>query len=215
MNLKKIIYAATLCVFAAGAANAQLFVTGNFSMDHSGGETVYTSGATTVTTDKDSYNTVEFGFEGGYAFSDNFEAGLELAGSFSKQKSAENKDNWYASNMFYINPFARYNFVTANSVKFGAKAMGSLGFGKEKTNEADQYKNSEIGIHLIPVLDYEFNSNWSAFVSFGDLYFTHSNRKIALSQSQLDDGDAYENKTNHLGVDLTWRSLTFGVKYTF
>lgn len=198
---------------ATTSTSAQLYVSGNFSMTHSGGENEKTVGATTTTTDKDPVNYLKLGAEIGYYFTDNMAVGADINFSHRKNKLAANKDNWWASNMFHFNPYFRFDFVSTDKISFGAKAEAVLGFGKDKDNDNVQSKTSEFGVAIIPVLNYKFNSNWSAGISFGNLYFIQNTEKAEKNYTLGNNEN--KNITKDLGVDLTLQSLNFSVVYTF
>lgn len=205
--LKTIIAAAILSA-AATTADAQLYLTGNVSMSNAGGKSENDIAGKVETTDSDPVNRLNLGAEIGYYFADNMAFGADLNISHYKEKDAKDKKNWDARNMFYINPYFRFDFVTNDKISLGAKAEAVLGFGKDKTNEHDLSKNSALGVAVIPVLNYKFTSNWSAGVSFGNLSYMHNVSK---------DADNKKNKDidNSWICDLSLRTLTFSVVYTF
>lgn len=205
--LKTIIAAAILSA-AATTADAQLYLTGNVSMSNAGGKTETEVAGTTVTNDNDPVNNLNLGAEIGYYFTDNMAFGADLSISHTKRKNAADKKIWNAENMFYINPYFRFDFVTNDKISLGAKAEAVLGFGKDKTNDQDLSKNSALGIAIIPVLNYKFTSNWSAGVSFGNLSYIHKVEKDA-------DNDKNKDIDNSWNCDLSLRTLTFSVVYTF
>ena len=210
-NMKKFfkIFAVVFATsFAASNADAQFYLSGNFSMKNVGGETKVSS----VSVDKDPQNIFHIGAEAGYYFSDNMAVGADIAFEVSKTKDAAKKDNWDASNMFYFDPYFRYDFVSTEKISFGLKAEVVLGFGKEsyKANgkkETDS-KITELGFSILPVLNYKFNSNWSAGVSFGVL--SYRNNKVKDQQGAKD-----ENITNTWNAKVRLQSLNFSVVYTF
>ena len=210
-NMKKIfkIFAVVFATsFAASNADAQFYLSGNFSMKNVGGETNVSS----VSVDKDPQNSFHIGAEAGYYFSDNMAVGADIAFGLSKTKSAAKKDNWDATNMFYFDPYFRYDFVSTEKISFGLKAEVLLGFGKEsyKVNgkKDTDSKITELGFGILPVLNYKFNSNWSAGVSFGELSYV--NNKVKEQQ-----GAKNEDITNTWNANVSLQSLTFSVVYTF
>lgn len=192
---------------ATTSASAQLYITGKFGMSHSGGEQEVSAGGTTVTKDKNPDNRFNIGTEIGYYFTDNMAVGADINFSHSKNKNADNKDYWNAHNMFHFNPYFRFDFVNTEKISFGAKAEAILGFGKDKNQDDVTQKYSDFGVAIIPVLNYKFNSNWSAGVSFGSLSWGNS-------VSKDKDGNNKDTDT-YLGVDLSLQSLNFSVVYTF
>jgi hypothetical protein len=212
-NFFKPLVAAVVFAAASTSASAQLYVSGSFSMSHSGGETeTKIANKTTVTDDKNPHNYFGIGTEIGYYFNDNMAIGADIAFSHEKEKSAANKDHWSADNMFYFNPYFRFDFVSTDKISFGAKARVIIGFGKSKDQDNDHYKNSALGFDIIPVLNYKFNSNWSAGVSFGELYWKHN---VTKYEDKYTNNNQTKNIDNKLGIDLTMQSLNFSVVYTF
>lgn len=209
-NLFKAI--ALVAVFAAAttSANAQLYLSGNVSMSHTSGknETENPTTKEITTTEQNPSNGFSLGAEIGYYFTDNMAFGADVTFSHSKNKDANDKKIWTANNQFNINPYFRYDFVSTEKISFGAKAEALLGFGKSKNNDHDLNKISQLGVAIIPVLNYKFTPNWSAGVQFGALSYIHNVNKAA---------DNEKNKTiyNSWNTNLTLRSLTFSVVYTF
>jgi hypothetical protein len=120
----------------------------------------------------------------------------------------QTKKYWDATNTFHFNPYFRFDFVSTEKISFGAKAEAILGFSKKKDQDDVTGKNSRFGVAIIPVLNYKFNSNWSAGVSFGrGLSWRNTVNKDK-------DGNKIDNDSN-LGVDLRLQSLNFSVVYTF
>ena len=217
MKIKKLLFTAVALMSFSAVANAQFYLTGKFGMSNESGETESTTtvGSTTnkTTNDKDPYNNFLIGAEAGYYFNDNMAVGADITYGFSKTKNAGNKDNWTADNMFHFNPYFRYDFVSTDKISFGLKAEVLLGFGKNKNNASDNYKKSEIGFGILPVLNYKFTSNWSAGVGFGNLYYSHYVQKAEKNYNFANNET--KNITNTWNLDLTLQSLTFSVVYTF
>ncbi|MBQ3657438.1 MAG: porin family protein [Bacteroidales bacterium] len=186
------------------SADAQLFLTGNFGMSNTSGENEVLNKSSKT----DSHNVFHFGVEAGYYFSDNMAFGLEIRYNHDKVKNAADKKKWTADNGCEFNPYFRYDFIASEKVNFGVKAKGIFGFGKEKDQDNDHTKNSEIGFGFFPVLNYKFNSKWGAGVEFGSLYYLHTTDKPA-------SGDAYKNTTNRWSTNISLESLRFSVVYTF
>lgn len=177
-------------------------------MSNVGGKSENDIAGKVETTDSDPVNRLNLGAEIGYYFADNMAFGADLSISHYKEKDAKDKKNWDARNMFYINPYFRFDFVTNDKISLGAKAEAVLGFGKDKTNEHDLSKNSALGVKIIPVLNYKFTSNWSAGVSFGNLAYMHNVSKSAANEKNKDIDNSWI-------CDLSLRTLTFSVVYTF
>jgi len=210
-TLKKIVMAAAISLFAVGASNAQVYVSGSLSLSHSAGETEEKVGSKTVTEDSDPVNSFSISPEIGFYVADGMSIGAEISYQFTKVKNASDKDYWTSDNMFYFNPFFRWDFIDNSTVAFGAKAVGILGFGSNKKQDDKIYKKSELGIEIRPVLDYKFSDHWAATVSFGSLYFRHNVKKA-------EKGTYYgleKDIDNGIGVNLSLTSLRFGVVYTF
>lgn len=186
---------------ATTSASAQLYLSGNFSMLHEGGEDEATN------TKKAPYNKFNIGTEIGYYFTDNMAVGADISFEHRKRYQDADKKYWNARNTLYFNPYFRFDFVSTEKISFGAKAEAILGFGKDKNQDDVTGKNSTFGVAILPVLNYKFNSNWSAGVSFGDLTWRNTVNKDK-------DGNKIDNDS-YLGVDLSLQSLTFSVVYTF
>ncbi len=201
----KTLVAAVALAAATTSASAQLYVSGNFSMSHSGGEDEATN------TKKAPYNQFEIGTEIGYYFTDNMAVGADISFEHRKRYQDADKKYWNAVNTLYFNPYFRFDFVSTEKISFGAKAEAILGFGKDKNQDDVTGKNSTFGVAIIPVLNYKFNSNWSAGVSFG----RNGNGLSWKNTVNKDkDGNKIDNDS-YLGVDLSLQLLTFSVVYTF
>lgn len=205
--------AAAISLFAASVSDAQVYVSGSLSLSHSGGEVESKNGATTVTEDSNPVNSFRISPEIGFYVADGMSIGAEISYQFTKEKNAGNKDYWTSDNMFYFNPFFRWDFIDNSTVAFGAKAVGILGFGSNKNQDDKIYKKSELGIEIRPVLDYKFSDHWAATVSFGSLYFNHDVKKAEKDFTFY--GSETKDIDNGIGVNLSLTSLRFGVVYTF
>ena len=201
----KTIIAAAIISAAATTANAQLYLSGNVSMSSESGKIEH---EVLPSNDKNTENSFAIGAEIGYYFSDNMAFGADLNINHYKEKNANDKKIWDAGNMFYINPYFRFDFVSTEKISFGAKAEALLGFGKYKNNDHDLSKDSRLGVAIIPVLNYKFTPNWSAGVQFGNISFTHDITKDA-------DNEKEKDITNKMNCNLSLTSLTFSVVYTF
>jgi hypothetical protein len=188
---------------ATTSASAQLYVSGNFSMSHKGGEYEATN------TKKAPDNKFRIGTEIGYYFTDNMAVGADIYFRHGKSYQDADKKYWDATNTFHFNPYFRFDFVSTEKISFGAKAEAILGFSKKKDQDDVTGKNSRFGVAIIPVLNYKFNSNWSAGVSFGNGGLSWRN-----TVNKDKDGNKIDNDSN-LGVDLRLQSLNFSVVYTF
>lgn len=212
-TLKKIVMAAAISLFAASVSDAQVYVSGSLSLSHSAGETEYKVGSKTETYDSNPVNSFTISPEIGFYVADGMSIGAEISYQFTKKKNASDKDYWTSDNMFYFNPFFRWDFIDNSTVAFGAKAVGILGFGSNKNQDEKNYKKSDLGFEIRPVLDYKFSEHWAATVSFGSLYFKHYVEKAEK------DHTIYDTETkdidNGIGVNLSLTSLRFGVVYTF
>lgn len=197
----KTLVAAVALAAATTSASAQLYVSGIFSMTHSGGEYEATN------TKKAPDNQFKIGTEIGYYFTDNMAVGADIYFRHGKSYQDADKKYWNAVNTLYFNPYFRFDFVSTEKISFGAKAEAILGFSKNKDQDDVTGKNSTFGVAIIPVLNYKFNSNWSAGVSFGNLSWSNTVNKDK-------DGNKIDNDSD-LGVDLSLQSLTFSVVYTF
>lgn len=207
MKLKNLLLTAVAVLSFGSVANAQLYLTGNIGLKNSTGKNETKVLGKTVTTDDDPKNSFNIGAEVGYYLSSNAAVGADISYGFSKTKNANDKNYWTSNNMFYFDPYFRYDFVSTDKVSFGLKARLLLGFGKTKNQDTYSYKNSAIGFGILPVLNYKFNSNWSAGMSFGNLYYNHF-----ISKSKGGDSKDISNNWN---LDLSLQSLTFSVVYTF
>ena len=111
-----------------------------------------------------------------------------------------------------MNPYFRYDFISTDKISLGAKAYGTFSFGKSKSNERDQSKDSELGFGIRPVMNYKFNSHWSAGLQFGGLGYHHIVTKNIPEQK---DDTERKNKDNYWNCDFTLESLTLSIVYTF
>lgn len=191
-------------IAATTNVNAQLFVTGNFGMSNTAGK--YERNGNT--SDADPHNVFHFGAELGYYFCDNMAFGGEVRFYHEKDKDAQDKKLWDADNSFQFNPYFRYDFVASEKVNFGVKTKLVLGFGKHKNQDEALTKNTDIRFGFFPVLNYKFNSKWSAGIEFGSLYYQHYVSKPAKDDNRKDI-------TNKWSADISLESLGFSVVYTF
>lgn len=206
-NCFKLLATAIALVAATSSANAQLYLSGNFNMRNYSAQSETTTNNITTTSKSNPSNSFSLGAEVGYYFNSNMAFGADVQYNFSKTKNAADKKIWNAENMLYFNPYFRFDFVSTDKINFGVKARAMLGFGKNKDQDDTHSKMSQIGLGLLPVFNYQFNSHWGAGVSFGEMSFRHIKQKDAHS----------DNKTtsNTWNCDLTLRGLTFSVVYTF
>jgi|GEM_PF-3022495 len=208
--MKKVLktIAAVLALIAATSnANAQLYVTGNFGMSNTTGEKETSVLNSTITYNERIHNVFHIGAELGYYFSDNMAVGGEVRFYHDKYKDANNKSNWDAENSFQFNPYFRYDFVASDKINFGVKTKAVFGFGKSKNQDEAVSKSTDIRFGFFPVLNYKFNSHWSAGVEFGSLYYQHYVTKNPNNDNK--------DKTNKWSANLSWESLGFSVVYTF
>ena len=98
-TLKKIVMAAAISLFAAGASNAQVYVSGSLSLSHSAGETEYKVGSKTETYDSNPVNSFTISPEIGFYVADGMSIGAEISYQFTKKKNASDKDYWTSDNL--------------------------------------------------------------------------------------------------------------------
>ena len=211
-NLFKTMAIVAALTAACTSAKAQLYLSGSMSMLNSSGETERVDPNQNQTYEKDHGNTFNIGTEIGYYFNENMAFGADVSLSHNKNKNGNDKNIWTANNKFYFNPFFRYDFITNDKISLGAKTEAILGFGKTKNHDSDLYKDNEFGVSITPVFNYKFTPHWSAGVEFGKLSYTHRNIK------NEDNGAVNYTKTDITNTwlcNLTLKSLTFSVVYTF
>ncbi|MBR4264922.1 MAG: porin family protein [Bacteroidales bacterium] len=199
--MKKVLktIAAVLAFIAVTSnANAQLYLTGSFGMSNT------TNGDDSS---EPTHNVFHIGAEVGYYFTDNMAFGGEVRFYHDKYIDANDKKYWDADNSFQFNPYFRFDFVANDKINFGVKTKAVLGFGKTKNQDKDKSKYTDIRFGFFPVLNYKFNSHWSAGVEFGSLYYQHYVTKNPNNDNK--------DKTNKWSANLSWESLGFSVVYTF
>lgn len=211
-NLFKAMAMVAVITAFASTANAQLFITGNVSLAHNSGETERTTNGITETHPNTNSNSLGLGTDIGYYFNDKMAFGAEITFKHAKNKNADDKKIWSASNHMYFNPYFRYDFVSTDKLSIGAKAYGTFNFGKNKNNERDLSKDSEIGFGIRPVMNYKFNSHWSAGLQFGGLGYHHT---VAKNLPNPNNDTEYKEIDNYWTCNFTLESLTLSIVYTF
>lgn len=142
--MKKLILS-LLVVFAAIAANAQVYLGGSLAFTHDDEAS-------------ESVNTFKLAPEVGYSFNDRWSVGGELA---FIHHSYEHHDN---HNAFAIAPYARYNFYNKGIVSLFIE--GGMGFSTHQYDDSDHSVNGfEIG--LKPGIALNINDHFRFFTKYG------------------------------------------------
>ncbi len=223
---------AVIVAFASNA-NAQLYLSGNFGIRHSESEmiehnktsltfgdqidekgniiphSIEQQSQETVITKGNPKNNLNFGLDLGYYFSKRMAFGSEITYTFSKEKDANNASNWEADNMLSFCPYFRFDFVATEKVNFGVKSTAMFGFGKNKNNKTDNYSTNIFGFGFFPIVNYNFNSHWSATAYSGGLYYAHC---IITPNNSTNSEKIIDNVFDW---NLALQGLTIGVVYTF
>ena len=184
--MKKIMMIAAMMV-AAVSANAQAYVGGGIGFQ--------------TTSQGDNTNTViKIIPEIGYNLSENWAVGIALGYGHSKNTVSTNGvDVSVKTDVFSINPYARYTFVKFEKVNLFVD--GGVGYTHTKAGDA---KNNQFTIGLMPGVAVNLNEKLSFVAHVGFLGYKY-------------DKDDYEGAkaANTFGLDLDGTNLSFGLYYNF
>ena len=189
-------------------SNAQLFVAGSISANHSSGETVYAN----HTID---YSPKSSGFSitpaVGYMIpGKSYGVGLGLGYAYSSEKKDLSKD---FTNTFDFGPFFRYAYARFDKITlyFDAKIPVSVAKEKEKTGNVtyDADKSFSIGGRLIPGLTYRFSDHILFTTEIGLLSINYNHTKTTTPNGTVMKSDDFK-----LGAN-TRQIASFGFVYLF
>lgn len=221
--MKKLFFAFTFLAVSL-IANAQFFVAGSVSANHTSGETRYDAPFMTV-----DLAPVKSGFSVTPAFGymipgKSYGFGLGLGYAYASEKD----NDWTASNgdvivesykknysnTFDFGPFFRYAYAKFDKITlyFDAKMPVSFAKSKEKADgfAIDGNKSFSIGGRLIPGLTYKFNNHILFTTEIGLLSINYNHTKTTSA-----DGNVTV-KTNDFKLGANTRQVaSFGFVYLF
>lgn len=189
-------------------SNAQLFVAGSISANHSSGETIYANNTI-------SYSPKQNGFSVtpavGYMIpGKSYGFGLGLGYAYSSEKKDLSKD---FTNTFDFGPFFRYAYAKFDKITlyFDAKIPVSVAKEKEKTGNVtyDADKSFSIGGRLIPGLTYRFSDHILFTTEIGLLSINYNHIKTTTPNGTVMKSDDFK-----LGAN-TRQIASFGFVYLF
>ena len=190
-------------------ANAQFFVAGSISANHSSGETIYSNHTI-------NYNPKHNGFSVTPAFGymipgKTYGFGLGLGYAYSSVKEGLCKD---FTNTFDFGPFFRYAYARFDKITlyFDAKIPVSVAKEKEKTGNVtyDADKSFSIGGRLIPGLTYRFSDHILFTTEIGLLSINYNHIKTTSSTGNV------IVKTDDFKLGANTRQIaSFGFVYLF
>ena len=208
--MKKLFFALAFLAVSM-ISNAQLFVAGSISANHSSGETIY---ANTI-----SYSPKQNGFSVtpavGYMIpGKSYGFGLGLGYAYSSVKTNDvNTTNKNYSNTFDFGPFFRYAYARFDKITlyFDAKIPVSVAKEKEKTGNVtyDADKSFSIGGRLIPGLTYRFSDHILFTTEIGLLSINYNHTKTTTPNGTVMKSDDFK-----LGAN-TRQIASFGFVYLF
>ncbi|MCH5238109.1 MAG: outer membrane beta-barrel protein [Muribaculaceae bacterium] len=181
--MKKFITLAILA-FSTICASAQAYVGGTF-------------GITRDITDNETNFTIAP--EVGYNFTERWAVGGTLNYTY-------NYNDGMKSNVFVINPYARWTFCRVADDRLGFFVDGSVGVGGGSSKYKD-YKSESIvvwNIGLKPGISFSFNDHCSIVAHVGFLGFNGANRAAKNA-----------GFTENFGLDFSSMNLNFGFYYSF
>ena len=220
--MKKLFFAFTFLAVSL-IANAQFFVAGSVSANHTSGETRYKTPFTTV-----DLAPVKSGFSVTPAFGymipgKSYGFGLGLGYAYASEKDNDwtdsngdvivesYKKNY--SNTFDFGPFFRYAYARFDKITlyFDAKIPVSVAKAKEKIGNVtyDDNKSFSIGGRLIPGLTYKFNNHILFTTEIGLLSINYNHTKTTPPIGGVTKSDDFK-----LGAN-TRQIASFGFVYLF
>ena len=204
--MKKLFFALAFLAVSM-ISNAQLFVAGSISANHSSGETIY---ANTI-----SYSPKQNGFSVtpavGYMIpGKSYGFGLGLGYVYSSIKDGPSKN---FTNTFDFGPFFRYAYARFDKITlyFDAKIPVSVAKEKEKTGNVtyDADKSFSIGGRLIPGLTYRFSDHILFTTEIGLLSINYNHIKTTTPNGTVMKSDDFKIGAN------TRQIASFGFVYLF
>lgn len=216
--MKKIVLTIALAAFAF-AANAQFVIGGQIGFNTSGGNGWY-SNFTEFTVPADVHTDLAIAPKFGYNINPQMHVGIVLGFTSSTIKDYSVYDSYYTSpdfegwvkttsTGFYIAPYFRYSFLTANRFTFFAEAQAAYGFipavkthtfrtaidgvisARDETSTGNT-TTSNFSLSIVPGVNYRISNRFSAdlYVDLLGLAFTTS----TAHYRSTDDGDIRESK---------------------
>jgi outer membrane protein len=204
--MKKIFVAIAL-VLAASASNAQFFVGGSLNLN---------SGSEKENDDKtESYSYFSITPKLGYYLTDEFAVGLRV-GYFSDTDKEFDPDFEDKLTGWEFAPFARYTVFSSG--KFSIFGEGVLSFAGSSTDD-DDYKVSNVGFYVAPVLSYKLSDNFSLESSLNFLGLGYNRTKTTVDNPLSSDDDVSVSSGFGLNADsdnlIDVSNFTIGFVYEF
>ena len=189
-------------------SNAQLFVAGSVSANHSSSKKVYVNHETDY---NPRYNGFSIAPAVGYMIpGKSYGFGLGLGYAYSSEKKDLSKD---FTNTFDFGPFFRYAYARFDKITlyFDAKIPVSVAKEKEKTGNVtyDADKSFSIGGRLIPGLTYRFSDHILFTTEIGLLSINYNHTKTTTPNGTVMKSDDFK-----LGAN-TRQIASFGFVYLF
>ena len=165
-------------------SNAQLFVAGSVSANHSSSKKVYVNHETDY---NPRYNGFSIAPAVGYMIpGKSYGFGLGLGYAYSSEKKDLSKD---FTNTFDFGPFFRYAYARFDKITlyFDAKIPVSVAKKKEKTGNVtyDADKSFSIGGRLIPGLTYRFSDHILFTTEIGLLSINYNHTKTTSADGNI------------------------------
>lgn len=171
-------------MLASLTAGAQLYVGGSFGLNRNTTE-----------------NTTVFNVEPeiGYNFNGQWAFGATIGYAY-------NYTDGLKTNVFEIQPYARWNYFSCvdDRLKLFVDGGFGLGFGKSKLKDSSSDTVVLFNIGFKPGVSFALNEHFSLVTHFGFLGYEGGN-----------DAAKDANFPEKFGLDLTGLNLTFGFYYTF
>ena len=205
--MKKLFFALAFLAVSM-ISNAQLFVAGSVSANHSSSKKVYVNHETDY---NPRYNGFSIAPAVGYMIpGKSYGFGLGLGYAYSSEKKDLSKD---FTNTFDFGPFFRYAYAKFDKITlyFDAKIPVSVAKEKEKTGNVtyDADKSFSIGGRLIPGLTYRFSDHILFTTEIGLLSINYNHTKTTTPNGTVMKSDDFK-----LGAN-TRQIASFGFVYLF
>lgn len=190
-------------------SNAQLFVAGSVSANHSSSKKVYVNHETDY---NPRYNGFSIAPAVGYMIpGKSYGFGLGLGYAYSSEKKDLSKD---FTNTFDFGPFFRYAYAKFDKITLYVDAKMPIAFSQEKTKIGnvthDGDKSFSIGGRLIPGLTYKFNNHILFTTEIGLLSINYNHTKTTSSTGNV------IVKTDDFKLGANTRQIaSFGFVYLF
>lgn len=190
-------------------SNAQLFVAGSVSANHSSSKKVYVNHETDY---NPRYNGFSIAPAVGYMIpGKSYGFGLGLGYAYSSEKKDLSKD---FTNTFDFGPFFRYAYARFDKITLYVDAKMPIGFSQEKTKIGNVThggdKSFSIGGRLIPGLTYKFNNHILFTTEIGLLSINYNHTKTTSSTGNV------IVKTDDFKLGANTRQIaSFGFVYLF